>query len=167
MARVKIGEHLKWISQLPPPSSEQLARDMELSESRDYTVRADLKGKGYLTAMLPDLSRVPPGTLYVEAGVATVEGFGTAKISFDTSFSDTPNVIAVPFGFIELTVPWVTVEWRSFSIGWWTVQLPVPVVRNMTIRLPTMCFMMNVDKSGFEVFNVAGRTTISYIAVGR
>jgi hypothetical protein len=98
---------------------------------------------------------------------AVVEGFGRAKISFDEGFSEIPTVIAVPFGFFELKVPWITIEWRRYTIGWWTVSLPVPQLTEMTIRLPTLCFLMNVDEEGFEVFNVMGRTTVGYIAFGR
>ena len=158
---------LKELEKAEPVSQEQLERDMDLSELGDYTVQANMRGKGAIAAMLPDLATIPPGTLYVEAGVATVEGFGTARIDFERSFSDTPVLVAIPFGFFELRVPWVTIEWREFSIGWWTVRLPVPKATTQTIRLPTMCFTMNVSENGFEVFNVAGRTTICYIAIGR
>jgi len=166
----KISEFMDFIRRLgeaEPVTSEKLARDMELSESRDYTALSTVRGKGAVAAMLPDLSTIPPGLALAEAGMATVEDFGTAKINFERSFSDTPTVIAVPFGFFELKVPWVTVEWREFSIGWWSIRLPVPSVTTQTIRLPTMCFMMNVDKDGFEVFNVVGRTTICYFAFGK
>jgi len=160
-------QFLKNLEQREPITPEQLARDVELSEAKDYTVLSTVRGKGAISATLPNLSYIPPGTILAEAGMATVEGFGRAKISFERTFSDAPTVIAVPFGFFELTVPWVTVEWREFRIGWWSISLPVPRVTTMTIRLPTMCFMMNVDKEGFEVFNVLGRTTICYFAFGR
>lgn len=158
---------LKNLEQREPITEEQLARDIELSEKADYTVQSTVRGKGAINATVPDLSTFPPSTVLVEAGLATVEGFGSAKISFERSFSDTPVLLAVPFGFFELRVPWVTVEWRSYRIGWLTISLPVPRVTTMTIRLPSMCFMMNVSKDGFEVFNVIGRTTISYLAFGR
>ena len=166
----KISEFVDFIrrlEQVEPITPEKLARDMELSESRDYTVLSTVRGKGAIAASLPDLSTIPPGLALAEAGMATVEGFGTAKITFERAFSDTPVLIAVPFGFFELKVPWVTIEWREFSIGWWSIRLPVPRVTTQTIRLPTMCFLMNVDREGFEVFNVAGRTTICYFAFGK
>jgi len=163
-----IGELFEYIkrSELSEPvTSESLNRDLELSERRDYGVRSEVKSKGCLRAVLPDLTQ-PLSSVAVEAGAAVVEGFGRAKIRFDESFSDTPTVIAVPFGFIEITVPWVAIEWREFSVLWTTVSIPVPRVTTMTIRLPTMCFLMSVDKEGFEVFNVMGRTTVAYIAFG-
>jgi len=166
----RISEFIDYIRRLEksePITQDKLLRDVSLSELRDYTVSSTVRGKGAVVATLPDLSTIPPGLALAEAGIATVEGFGTARIVFERSFNDTPVLIAVPFGFFELKVPWVTVEWREFSIGWWSVRLPVPRVTTMTIRLPTMCFMMNVDRNGFQVFNVAGRTTICYFAFGR
>ena len=158
---------LKNLEQKEPITEEQLARDIELSEKADYTVMSNVRGKGVINATVLDLSTIPPSMALVEAGTATVEGFGRAKISFEKSFSDTPVLLTVPFGFFELRVPWVTIDWRRFSIGWWEIRLPVPRLTTMTIRLPSMCFMMNVEKDGFEVFNVIGRTTISYFAFGR
>ena len=166
----KISDFMNFVKNLEqrePITPEQLARDVELSEAKDYTVLSTVRGKGAISATLPDLSYIPPGTILAEAGMATVEGFGKAKITFERTFSDTPTVIAVPFGFFELTVPWVTVEWRRYEIGWWSISLPVPRVTTQTIRLPTMCFMMDVKGDGFEVFNVAGRTTVCYFAFGR
>jgi len=147
--------------------AEKIAKDLQLSESNSYDTIASIRAKGSLNATLPDFSTIPPSTVLTEAGVGVVEGFGRVKISFNRKFNDTPSVLLVPFGFFELKVPWVTVEWRSFTIGWWSVRLPVPAVNTMTIRIPSMCFMMDVDKDGFEVFNVFGRTTVSYIAFGR
>jgi len=158
---------LKNLEQREPITEEQLARDIELSEIGDYTVMSSVRGKGSITATVPDISTIPPSTAQIEAGAATVEGFGKAKIKFERSFNDTPTLLTVPFGFFELKVPWVTIEWKKFSIGWWSISLPVPSLTTMTIRLPSMCFMMNVEKDGFEVFNVIGRTTISYFAFGR
>jgi len=158
---------LKNLEQREPITEEQLARDIELSEKADYTVMSSVRGKGAINATVPDLSTIPPSTALVEAGVATVEGFGRAKIGFERSFSDTPVLLAVPFGFFEIRVPWVALEWRYFRIAWWTVRIPIPRITTMTIRLPSLCFMMNVGKDGFEVFNVIGRTTISYFAFGR
>jgi len=158
---------LRELEQKEPITEEQLERDIELSERRDYTVASTVRGKGAVSATLPDLSTIPPSSVLTEAGVATVEGFGRAKINFERAFSDTPTLLAVPFGFFELEVPWVTIEWKKFSIGWWSVSIPIPRITTMTIRLPSMCFMMNVEKDGFEVFNVMGRTTISYFAFGR
>ena len=166
----KISDFMNFVKNLEqrePITPEQLARDMELSEAKDYTVLSTIRGKGAISATLPDLSTIPPGMALAEAGMATVEGFGKAKITFERTFSDTPTVIAVPFGFFEITVPWVTVEWRRYEIGWWSISLPVPRVEHQTIRLPTMCFMMDVKEDGFEVFNVAGRTTVCYFAFGR
>ena len=166
----RISEFFKFLSELEqrePITEEQLKRDLELSEKADYTVLSDVKSKGTINATLPDLSTIPPRFAYVEAGVSTVEGFGKAKISFERSFGDTPILLTVPFGFFELKVPWVAIEWRRFSIGWWSIRIPVPRITTMTIRLPSLCFMMNVDKDGFEVFNVVGRTTISYFAFGK
>lgn len=165
----KISEFFNYLQKLnesQPVTEEQILRDIELSERGDYTALAEVKGKGSIRAQLPDLS-APLSLAYVEAGVATVEGFGSAKISFEQSFSDTPTLLAVPFGFFELKIPWVEIEWRSFTIAWWEIRLPVPRLTTLTIRLPSLCFMMNVSKDGFEVFNVIGRTTISYFAFGR
>lgn len=158
---------VRGLEQREPITPERLAKDVELSEAGNYTVQSEIRGKGSISATLPDLSTIPPGMILAEAGMATVEGFGRAKISFERTFSDVPTVIAVPFGFFELKVPWVTIEWREYRIGWWTVRLPVPEVTTMTIRLPTMCFLMDVKEDGFEVFNVLGRTTICYFAFGR
>jgi hypothetical protein len=173
MIRVKkslsVRELFNYLAKLEreePVTPEMLERDIRLSEARDYSVMCTVKQKGCLSARLPDLSQ-PLATVKTEAGAAVVEGFGRAKISFDEEFEETPTVIAVPFGFFELKVPWITIEWRRYSIGWWTVSLPIPRVTEMTIRLPTMCFLMNVDEKGFEVFNVMGRTTVGYIAFGR
>jgi len=166
---LSVGELFDYLSKLEreePVTSESINRDLELSELKDYSVASTVKQKGCLRAQLPDLTTLL-GFVNVEAGVAVVEGFGRAKISFDEEFGETPSIVAVPFGFFELSVPWVTVEWRRYTIGWWSVSLPVPQITTMTVRLPTMCFMMNVDSKGFEVFNVMGRTTVSYLAIGR
>lgn len=166
----KISEFFRFLENLQkaePLTEEQLMKDIELSEAGDYSVLSTVKGKGALNITIPDMSTIPPSMAYVEAGVATVEGFGTAKIPFERSFSDKPTLLTVPFGFILITVPWVAIEWRYFTIGWWQIRLPVPRLTEMTIRLPAMCFMMSVNEDGFEVFNVAGRTTISYLAIGR
>jgi len=161
----RIEELLVFVQSLPI-SREQLERDLELSEKGDYTIASEVKGKAGFRVVVPDLT-TPLGTVAIEAGVATVEGFGTAKISFESKFSDTPVLLVVPFGFFELKVPWVSIEQRQYTIGWWTITIPVPRITEMTIRLPSLCFMMNVDKDGFEVFNVIGRTTICYIAIGK
>jgi len=157
---------VKNLEQAEPITEEQIARDIQLSEAKDYRAMSTVRGKSAVRATVPDLSS-PLSSAVIEAGAATVEGFGTAKISFENSFSDTPTLLAVPFGFFELTVPWVTIEWRSFTIGWWSIRLPVPQLTTMTIRLPSPCFLINVSKDGFEVFNVIGRTTICYLAFGR
>ena len=149
-----------------PYTKEKLERDLELSKERNYNIQSEVKSKGALTFLVPDLS-VLFGTMMVEAGISTVEGFGRTKIPFESSFSETPGLVYASFGFVELTVPWVAIEWRSFSVGWWSIRLPVPKLEEMTIRLPTLCFLMNVDKDGFEVFNVAGRTNLAYLAIGR
>lgn len=159
-------EFVKMLDQREPISEEKLAKDLELSEAGDYTVASTVRGQGAIRARMPDLTTLF-GMVDAEAGMAVVEGFGTAKIGFKESFSDTPTLIAVPFGFFELQVPWITVEWRQFTIAWFSVRLPIPQLTTMTIRLPSLCFMMNVSKDGFEVFNVIGRTTISYFAFGK
>jgi len=164
-----ISELMNFVAKLEeeePYTEEELTRDIELSEGENYEVQARVRSRGALNFEVPDLTRLL-GRMKVEAGVAVVEGFGRAKISFKKSFSDTPGFIETKFGFFELRVPWVVVEWRVFRIWWWQVRIPVPRVTTMRIRLPTMCFLMNVDKNGFEVFNVLGRTYISYMAIGR
>jgi len=149
-----------------PETEEQLSRDLKLSEEGNYEIQARVRSRGALNFTFPDLSQ-PLAQGKVEVGVAVVEGFGRAKISFKKSFSKTPGLVESKFGFFELRVPWVTIEWRTFTIGWWSIKIPVPRVTTMTIRLPTLCFLMDVDKEGFEVLNVIGRTYIAYLAVGR
>lgn len=149
-----------------PYTEEDLKKDIEQAESGNYNIQARVRSKGSLTFRVPDTTR-PLGVMKVEAGTATVEGFGRTKIKFKETFSDTPGLIETKFGFFELRVPWVVVEWRYFRIAWWRLRLPVPRLTTMTIRLPVMCFLMNIDKEGFEVFNVAGRTNIVYLAIGR
>ena len=148
-------------------SEDKLKRDIELSESGNYNVEAAVNKKGDLCFVVPDISTIPPGLMKVDGGVAVVDGFGTAKIKFSNPFSETPALVKAVFGFFELKVPWVTLQWRQFNIGWWSINIPVPKLNFMTIRLPTMCFLMNVEKDGFEVFNVLGRSYITYLAVGR
>jgi len=149
-----------------PLTEEQLSRDIELSEEGNYKVLSEVKSRGALNFIFPDFSQ-PFAIAKAEAGVAIVEGFGSARIDFKKSFSKTPGLVESKFGFFELRVPWVAIEWRSFNIAWWTIRIPVPKITTMTVRLPTMCFLMNVDKNGFEVFNVVGRTHIVYLAIGR
>jgi len=149
-----------------PLTEEQLSRDFELSEQGNYEIQARVRSRGALNFTFPDLTQ-PLAQGKIEAGVAIVEGFGRAKINFKKSFSKTPGLVESKFGFFELRVPWVAVEWRVFRIWWWRVRIPIPRIRMMTIRLPTLCFLMGVDKKGFEVFNVLGRTYIAYMAIGR
>jgi len=157
---------IKMLEKEAPYPEELLAKDLELSESGNYEVQAKVRSRGALNFEVPDLTRLF-GKMKVEAGLAVVDGFGRAKISFKKSFSETPGLVEAKFGFLELKVPWIVVEWRSFRIAWWTVRIPIPRVTTMTIRLPTLCFLMDVDKNGFEVFNVMGRTHIMYLAIGR
>ena len=154
------------LEQEEPYTEEQLSRDIELSETGNYEVQARVRSRGALNFTFPDLTQ-PLSTGKIEAGVAIVEGFGKARINFKKSFSGTPGLIETKFGFFELRVPWVVISWRWFRIGWWWVRIPVPRVTRMTIRLPTLCFLMKVDKNGFEVFNVMGRTYVAYLAIGR
>jgi hypothetical protein len=157
---------IQMLEEKAPYPEELLQQDLELSEKGNYDVKASVRSRGALNFQVPDLTR-PLGLMKVEAGLAVVEGFGRAKIQFKKSFSETPGLVETKFGFFELKVPWVVLEWRSIRLGWWTINIPVPKVTTMTIRLPSLCFLMNVEKDYFEVFNVLGRTYISYLAIGR
>jgi len=146
-------------------SEEKLKRDLELAQGDNYHVECSVRSRGALRFSVPDLRELF-GSVDIEAGVAVVEGFGRAKIKFKESFSKTPGLVETKFGFWELKVPWVVIEWRTFGIWWVRLRLPVPRLTWMKIRLPTLCFLMNVSKDGFEVFNVVGRTHIAYMAIG-
>ena len=165
-----IGQMFNFIEKLEkeePYTKEQLQKDLELAQQGDrYDVKARIRGRGTLTFEVPDLNRVF-GKMKVECGIAIVEGFGRAKINFKQSFSETPGLVESKFGFVVLRVPWVVIEWRYYRLGWWRIRLPVPRLAWMHIRLPTMCFVMGLDKKGFEVFNVFGRTYIAYMAIGK
>jgi hypothetical protein len=147
-------------------SEEKIARDFELLQKGDYTVTATTKDRSSIVFKVPDLTR-PFAMSIIEIGLATVEGFGIAKIDFDASFSDRPIVAMNSFGFSEIRVPWVAISWSDISILGYTITIPIPEFTEMTIYLPKLCFLINVDTDGFTVLNVLGRTTIGYIAIGR
>jgi hypothetical protein len=147
-------------------SEEKIARDFDLLQKGDYTVTATTKDRSSIVFKVPDLTQ-PFALSLIEIGLAAVEGFGTAKINFDASFSDTPIVVMTPFGFSEIKVPWVAVSWRDVSVLWYTISIPIPELREMTIQLPKLCFLIGVETDGFTVLNVLGSTTIGYIAIGR
>jgi len=149
-----------------PETEEALSRDFELSEQKNYEVMATVKSKGAVRFKAPDLSQ-PMAFVNIEVGAATAEGFGRGKITFKQSFDDVPGFGYSVFGFYELEVPWVAINWRVFRIGWWRIRIPIPRITKMTVRLPVMCFLMNVKEDGFEVLNVIGRSTIAYTAIGR
>ena len=153
-------------SNIEPYSESQLKRDLKLSEENKYSISATVKKKGSIDFDVPDLS-TPLGIMRVEAGAAIIDGFGTAKIKFNRTFNRIPSVVKTAFGFFELKVPWVVLQWKQINVAWWTVNIPIPKLTFMTIRIPSMCFLMNVNKDGFEVFNVLGRTYITYLAIGR
>ena len=157
----------KILNSREPYPEDKLKRDLELSEKGDYEVNAILGKKGALNFDVPDLSTIPPGIMRVEAGVAVVEGFGTVHIKFERPFAKTPGLVKTVFGFFEVKIPVPSIQWRQFTIGWWSINIPVPKLSFVTIRLPTMCFLMNVEKDGFNVFNVLGRSYITYLAIGR
>jgi hypothetical protein len=147
-------------------SEEKIARDFDLLQKGDYTVTATTKDRSSIVFKVPDLTQ-PFAMSLIEIGLATVEGFGTSKIDFDASFIDKPIVVMNSFGFSEIKVPWVAISWRVISIWGYTISIPIPELTEMTIHLPRLCFLINVDTDGFTVLNILGSTTIGYIAIGR
>lgn len=147
-----------------PLNPENLLKDVKLAKEGDYSVESTLTSQGALDFQLPDITQ-PFRFAYVEAGVAVIEGFGTITVPFKKSFNSTPALLKANFGFVEIRVPWVNINWRTYTLGWYSFNIPIPSVTWMTVRIPTMLFLMNVNSSGFQILNVLGRTYVSYLAI--
>ena len=144
---------------------EEIKNDIKLSQEGKYNTKSEVTDQSVLDFKLPNILH-PFSFMNVETGVAVVSGFGTVTVPFKKSFQSTPSLLNANFGFISIRIPWVNFSWDKYTIGWVHISIPIPHFESLTIHLPSMAFMMNVNNSGFQILNIIGKTYISYLAIG-
>lgn len=124
--------------------------------------------KACFTTQVPNIAYIPPGTSILEVGVATASGFGKHTIDFDNTYSATPYALFTAFGFFEIKLPWgISTQWKKFDLRLFEVNVPVGLsIEWKSIRIPTLTFMTDITKEHVELFNVAGNSTVVYLAIG-
>jgi len=166
---IDIASIITEISRRPPEEIEaSFARDLEESmRVRPQEARTMVASKrASFTIQAPNLAYIPPGSFLIEVGVAVVSGFGKHQVRFDNTFSESPYPLYAAFGFFEMRIPIPNIEWRKYDLKLFEIKIPIPGIEWQTIRLPVLAFLINVTKEYMEFFNVAGDSTITYLAIG-